>query len=365
MNFLVNTRTDWNEPPRARHQLAKALAINHHVLFISINKSGAPGINVNTPEKNITVLSPTWYIQGKFIIRFPIINEIYQNWLYKQLKLKYHDHVVINFDPTASLLEKYYKDFIYFCNDNFLSTKRSKLFLVSIYWAYKQKKVTQKALFCTGVSKYLYNYLSSYNNNSHLLLTGASFISQGNSNYKIVEKNKKVTVVYVGWLNKLNVEWIKYISKNKDYNIYLIGPDVNTTLNPFNKIDNVMMTGELVGDNLKKIMKGANVCIAPYLQDKDTEEVYTMPNKFWLYLSYGKPIVTCQINNLVDLPAKFVYQSKNDKEFIANIDKAINEDSAEIFEKRIQFIKKNTWSKRVDELLDLYSKYSKEKRITL
>ena len=49
--------------------------------------------------------------------------------------------------------------FIYFCNDNFISTKRSKSFLVSIYWAFKQKSVAQDSLYCTGVSKYLHNYL--------------------------------------------------------------------------------------------------------------------------------------------------------------------------------------------------------------
>ena len=358
MKFLVNTRTDWNEPPRARHQLAKALAINHDVLFISINKTGTPMINVNTPEKNITVLSPTWYIQGKFIIRFPIINEIYQNWLYKRLSLKYHNHIVINFDPTATLLHKYFKKVIYFCNDNFLSTKRSKSFLVSLYWAYKQKKVAQKALFCTGASKYLHKYLLRYNKNSHLLLTGASMVHYRDSNFKIVNKNKKVNIVYVGWLTKLNVEWIKYISINKNYNIYLIGPGLNTTINCLDRIDNVIITGELVGDDLKKIIMEANVCIAPYYQDKDTEENYVMTNKFWLYLSFGKPIVTCPINNLPDLPREFVYQSKNKIEFLTNIGKAFSEDSPSIIEQRIKYIKQNTWDNRVEELLGLYKKYA-------
>ena len=358
MNILINTRTNWNEPPRARHQLTRELAKNHHVIFVPLNKTGKPGISITIQERNISVFSATWYIHGKFNIRLPIINEIYQNWLYTQLKLKYQDYVVINFDPTASLLHKYFKKVIYFCNDNFISTKRSKLFLVSIYWAYKQKKVMQKALFCTGVSKYLHNYLLNYNNNSHLLLTGASFVAQERSNYRIVEKNKKINIVYVGWLIKLNVEWVKEIANNKNYNIYLIGPGLNTTLNRLDRIDNVIMTGELVGDDLNKIMMEANACIAPYYQDKDTDEVYTMPNKFWLYLCFGKPIVTCQIKNLADLPHGFVYQSENEIDFIDNIDKAISEDSAEIYEKRINFIRQNTWDNRVSELLALYKKYT-------
>jgi len=43
---------------------------------------------------------------------------------------------------------------------------------------------------------------------------------------------------------------------------------------------------------------------------------------------------------------------------MANIDKALSEDSAEMFKKRIQFIRQNTWDNRVDELLALNKQYA-------
>ena len=82
-----------------------------------------------------------------------------------------------------------------------------------------------------------------------------------------------------------------------------------------------------------------------------------MPNKFWLYFSYGKPIVTNRIKNLADTPERSVYQSENVSEFISNIDKAVSEDSPNIFEQRMRFIRENTWDNRVDELLEFYKKY--------
>lgn len=358
MNFLLNTRTDWNEPPRARHQLARGLAKNHHVIFVAINQIGKPSLNIETPEKNITVISPSWWIHGKVNMRLPIINELYQKWLYIELMKNYAEYNVINFDLTAVGLNKYFNNYMYFCIDNFISTKRSKSFLVSHYWTNKQKKVIHNALFCTGVSKYLHNFLLKYNKNSHLLLTGASFVNQENSNFKVVGKDEKINVVYVGWLTKLNIEWVIAISKKNNYNIYLIGPGLNNSLDSLNNIKNVIMPGELVGDDLKKIMMEANISIAPYVHDRDTEETYTMPNKFWLYLSFGKPIVTCKINNLADLPEKFVYQSKSSDEFIANIDKAVSDDSHDLFRERIHFIRQNTWDIRVDELLALNRKYA-------
>ena len=40
-------------------------------------------------------------------------------------------------------------------------------------------------------------------------------------------------------------------------------------------------------------------------QDSQTEKVYTMTNKFWLYINFGKPIVTCEIKNLYkEIPEK-------------------------------------------------------------
>jgi len=358
MKFLLNTRTDWSEPPRARHQLARALAENHQVIFVAINQTGKPSINIKNPEKNITVITPSWWIYGKYNMRLPFINELYQKWLYKVLIINYADYIVINFDLTAVYLNKGITGYIYMCVDNFIALKRSKSFIVSIYWAYKQKKVIKNAHFCTGVSKYLHNYLLRYNSKSHLLLSGASCAIQGGSYIDFIGKDKRVNIVYVGWLFKLNIEWIIAASKNKNYNIYLIGPGFNNNLNQLKQIDNIIFTGELIGESLAKIMIKANICIAPYIRDRDTEEVYTMPNKFWLYLSFGLPIVTCHIKNLADLPAGFVYQSKNESEFITNIDKAIIENSHDIFKKRIGFIQKNTWDNRVDELSDLYKKYA-------
>ena len=51
-NFLINTCTDWREPPRARHQVAHALSVNHHVVFISANRLGFPGLRTLRESEN-------------------------------------------------------------------------------------------------------------------------------------------------------------------------------------------------------------------------------------------------------------------------------------------------------------------------
>ena len=351
MNYLLNTRTNWNEPPRARHQLASSLSKKNKVIFVEINKLGYPKIKISNPQKNIILITPFWWIPGRINMRLPIINELYQRWLFKRLVRKYKKYYVVNFDLTSNI-KKYFNYYMFFCVDDFISIKRSKSIFVSIYWKYKQKINIKNALFCTGVSNYLHKELLKYNVNSYLLLSGSANID-GEKEFK--ECNNTVNIVYVGWLSKINIDWIKCLSKNKVYKIYLVGSKPKNFPEFIN--ENVFFTGEKKGSDLNRIMLNSNVCIAPYIKDNDTEKVYTMTNKFWLYLSYGKPIVTCEIKNLINLPPDFIYQSKNTKEFINNVKKSYKDDTYECFKRRIDYSKNNSWDIRSSDLIDLFDKH--------
>ena len=284
---------------------------------------------------------------------------MYQFWLYKNLNKQYKDYKVINFDHTATLICRWFRNVIFYCNDDFVGLERSKSIFVSPYWYLTQNIVASKAQFCIGVSKYLHQKLLRINPNSYLSLTGAlSIDTLGAVNTMKKEHKKSIKeIVFVGWLSKLNKRWIIQLSKRKDFKIYLIGPYKKREVKDYLSFNNIILTGPQTGEDLSQYIRRADVCIAPYNQGRDTEEIYTMPNKFWLYFSYGKPIVTNRIKNLADTPERSVYQSENVSEFISNIDKAVSEDSPNIFEKRMRFIEENTWDHRVDELLGFYKKY--------
>jgi glycosyltransferase involved in cell wall biosynthesis len=355
MKFLFITRTAWDEPPRARHQLARALAKRYEVVFVALNVKGKPGLNIDVPEENITLVLPTWHISGKYVFRLPIINEMYQQWLFKQLQKKYSSYSIINFDPSASLIHNYFKDVVYFCNDNFIDRKRSKSILISLYYYFTQRAVAKKARFCTGVAVYLQDLLKKHNNRSFLLLTGASKISTA---FKYVQDDSdKKHIIYVGWLSKLNADWVIHLAENSNYLIHLIGPYQPKQIKKFLGIENIIVAGERRGDELHSYLSKADVCIAPYLYDKDTEKVYTMPNKFWLYLNFGKPIVSCTIKNLYQLPEGFVYQAEEVADFCEKIDVALQQDTAILQQRRKKFIDSNLWENRTNELLKLYKKY--------
>ena len=360
MIFIFNTRTFWEEPPRARHQLARSLTKQgYEIFFIAKNKKGKKNITIKKVEKNIFLVQPSWYILAVIIYRVPIINEIYQKWLFSEIKKKIGNYIVVNFDPSAWLLFKYFNNVIYFCNDNFLALKRAKSFIVAQYHFFTQKYVIKKSVFTCGVSKYLYDYLIKYNSNTHLFLTAAPDIDFKLAKFNMGNIDKdKCTVVYVGWLTKIDVDLLQgLLEASNDLKIKVIGPGKELLEKIAIKYENIELLGEKKGEELYVALDSADVAIAPYILDDDVKKVYTMPNKFWLYLSFGLPIVTREILNLYELPEKFVYQSKNVKDFVNNVLKACGENSSEITNKRIEFAKKNTWDSRGEKFITLVNKY--------
>ena len=351
MKYLFITRTDWNEPPRARHQLARELSKKHTVVFVSINKFGKPTVKKFFPQKNITLLVPNWIFHGKYVHRIPIINELYQFWLYQFLKKHYKNYCVINFDPSASLIHHYFADVIYFCNDDFINLKRSKSIITKFYFEFTQRIIAKGARFCASVSYYLRDQLSAHTNFSYLILTAAEKTTLAP---KYNKKKSVINVVYVGWLSKINKDWILKLSQKNNVVIKLIGPYDSENFKDLLNKNNIHFFGKKKGKELEIHLQDASVCIAPYITGHDTRHVYTMPNKFWLYLNFGHPIVTCQINRLFPLPENFIYQANSSKDFVNKVIKAHKYNSKSLFFKRLSFIKDNSWENRVNQLLDIY-----------
>lgn len=126
MKFLIFTLTSWDEAPRARHQVTKELLkLGHEVIFVEKNSFGFPRIRLQK-EGNFTLVS-TRFIPGyKFRFRLPIINELYQHWLFRKMKARLGDLFVITFDFTAHKVPRYFSNSIYYCNDEVIGNSTIK-----------------------------------------------------------------------------------------------------------------------------------------------------------------------------------------------------------------------------------------------
>ncbi|EPR67536.1 hypothetical protein [Cyclobacterium qasimii] len=86
MEFIVYTNTEWDGPPRSRHQLAHALAKRFKVTFVSSNTIGIPGLKSTQVNDNFELLTPSFPASFRLRYRMPVLNEAYQVWLFTKLK---------------------------------------------------------------------------------------------------------------------------------------------------------------------------------------------------------------------------------------------------------------------------------------
>lgn len=351
--FLLLTRTDWDEPPRARHQLAYSLVPYGYVVFVALNKCGYPSLSSKKNGNNIEVLSPTWWLTGKILYRLPVVNELYQLWLLRKLSKNYSNSRVILFDPSGWVTRFYFNNFIYYCNDDFLDKRRTKTWITKLYFRQSEKSIARNAIYSVAVSKYLVEKLSVFTDRTKLILTGASLaptvkgVQSSNARY--------INLVYVGWLSKINPNWIIETAKDLRIRIKLIGPYSDKDTVQYKGFSNIEVIGPMTGQELHENLIRSDIGIAPYLRGRDTDMVYTVPNKFWLYLNYGLPIVSYKIQNLFDFPDKFVYEASSSESFKTQIECAYMQNNEELYNKRISFIKRNTWESRAREIIQLFN----------
>jgi hypothetical protein len=365
MRFIINTLTHWEEPPRARHQVAQTLSKNHQVVFVTANKIGLLKIRSVTVHENLTLLSPFFPIGHKFRYRLPFINELYQNWLFRKLHREYKDYIVINFDFTATKIFNYFDEVIYYCNDNFSSiSKYINPLFVAKYHKLCESKVAAKAKFCIAVSKMLKDHLLQFNPNTFEIPLGSPSLDQ----YSIVTSNKPVNneVIEVGLLGFISLYNISYktinlILMDDKIQLTMIGPVAKKFLALIDKKDKLILRGVLRGKELYDEINKFDVTIAPYCErlTKDEHSGVGTGSKIYHYLALGKPVVIsfmAGLNNF-DIPSGFLYIAKSDEEFPVLIKKACKENSEELIKQRINYARNNTWEKRMQDLEGYIKKF--------
>lgn len=357
--YLINTRTPWEEPPRARHQIAKALAINNKVYFIAANKTGFPKIIISKIEDNLYLIQPYWFLNYRLRFRLFVQNELYQTWLFSKLSIQYNfiGFRVINFDHTAHLIFNHFRDVIYYCNDEFLKLYLAKSRFILKYYSACEKRVIRRSRFCVGVTNYIVSKLSKLSNNVFYIPLGAPNVDvKSQDRQKIENSLEQLYVAFVGFIHDgFNDLWVKELAAAMpSLKILLIGPEHTKVRKSFLGFPNVCFEGVRRGQELFRLVKKSKVCIAPYRQTRNINEIVEMPNKFWLYLACGKPVITCIIPN-IHVEEPFVYQCKDEKDFVSNVIRAITVNTEMLEFQRSEFARRNSWEMRIDILEQIYA----------
>lgn len=364
--FVVVTVTNWSEPPRFRHEVARQLSRFYNVLFVQIysqRRYKRKSLKVND---NLIVEKAGLAFPGlaRVLVRFPILRRIYN--LYIRLCLKkvvkkfgFSNANIVNFQfdfPEAFSL-KLWKKKIYFCNDDFVNQDGN----LAASLIEKKDLVQRETIGCSDlvitVSEPLKDSLSRYSNNVKVILSGHNFDINKSLQYGFFPADiRKIKACYLGVLNQgVAIDWLENIASREDVSLTMIGPVAQRGW-----IENLMQSDgfnhhdTLVGERLQEELLKHDVLLMPYSSPVENK-VTSVPAKLFEYLAVGKPVVSSSLENLIELPNFFVYKSDSCEMFYNNIKKSVLDDNDLLRISRIEFASQHTWNDRGDALIEYFN----------
>lgn len=203
--FLIVTVTNWNEPPRIRHEIAYQLSKKSNVLFIQVYSQRGKKRNVSQVNDNLIIEKAGISFPGivRLFYMIPLFRKVYNFLLSKLIEQKvkqygYKKASLINFQfnfPEVMVRSIWNKK-IYFCNDDFVNQnpneKKSKVHSIEKV----QSQVIDNSDLVITVSHPLAEKLSKYGKKVEIILSGHSFNLQKSLIFK---KEKKILLIFVIW----------------------------------------------------------------------------------------------------------------------------------------------------------------------
>lgn len=170
---------------------------------------------------------------------------------------------------------------------------------------------------------------------------------------------KGKVVGYVGNLHeRIDIDLLEYLfHKFPDTNFVFVGKNEfksNYFNNLISKYSNVLLCDPVSYNKVSSYIKNFDVCIVPHIVNEYTMSQDSM--KIYDYLSLGKPIVTTKIPP-ADLLTDYLYVAESHEEFAIKLKEALEEDDVELLNKRIEYMKRNTWRNKMEFIYSLIQKY--------
>ncbi len=170
---------------------------------------------------------------------------------------------------------------------------------------------------------------------------------------KDVQSIPKPIIGYVGFLSsrRLSIDILLHIATERpDWSIVLVGPqDDQFSSSQLHEIDNVYFLGSREASQLPNYIKGFDVAINPQLINDATMGNY--PRKVDEYLAMGKPTVASS-TKAMEYFKEHTYLGETPEDYVRLIEKALQENSAALEEKRRAFGLSHSWENNVNAIYD-------------
>jgi glycosyltransferase involved in cell wall biosynthesis len=357
---VIVTITNWDEPPRIRHEMAYQLSKRFNVLFIQVFSQRKYRRRKKKINGCIIIEKAGFSFIGiqKVFAKFSFLRESYNSILSALIRKKvtaygYNKAHLINFqyDFPQVYDQNIWMKKIYFCNEDWINqhsnqSKQNKSRKESL-----QNRVLENSDIAVTVSYPLQEKLAKFGKKVEIILSGHSF-DLDKSIAHVKQKTDYIDVCYMGFLNQyVSVDWFEHVLQQESIRLTIIGPIAYQSL-----IDKIKDHSRfkhikcLTGEKLQNALLEQDVLLMPYSSSND-KEITTAPAKLFQYLAVGKPIVSSQMNSLLKLPAKFVYKASDKEAFFELIKNSYDEDSDLLRRKRIEFSSNHSWDSRGKQII--------------
>jgi glycosyltransferase involved in cell wall biosynthesis len=159
---------------------------------------------------------------------------------------------------------------------------------------------------------------------------------------------------YVGHVNeRLDYAALEHLAQTRPaWSLVLAGDTYPWSRNalPLRRLQampNVHLLGHRPFAELPSLVKGLDLCLLPYVSDERGQ--FRSPLKLYEYLAAGKPIVSIDHPEASEF-GDLVYLAPTPEAFVAQIDRALAEDSPERRRQRLAIAGQHDWDRRVDEM---------------
>ena len=313
---VIFTKTNWDEPPRIRHQLTKLLLENkHQVVFFE--KSNFKQFKIIKYIKDNILFFKHFELLHHQLRPFGFmvkINAMVTKFFIKKALKNEKIDLIINFNYDYYFLKEMFSDLkiVTIINDDFVAQARPWM-IKSIKQQLKQTCENSDLVF--AVSYPLQEQLAEFNKNTKLFFPWT---------FKKYEKptnniNRNV-VLYWGYIDH-RIDWkiIKYLLEKgiKLRFIGMVSHKVESILNDFNKFDNFEL---LKPTKLEDVYLDDISCsILSYVNTSGEMIAVTVNNRVFQLLSYGIPLVYVNLPNLIKTSEKVIKKCTLENEYFQAI----------------------------------------------
>lgn len=245
---------------------------------------------------------------------------------------------------------------VYYTRDNMMSVP---------FWykhgRYLEPELMKKSDLVCANSTYLAEVASEDNKNSFYVGQGCDVTAFDRDKIGAppadIATIPKPVIGYIGaiYTQRLNLDVFIDIAKNRpNWSIVLVGPEDEAFKNSIlHQLPNVHFLGLKEGKVLPDYLNSFDVALNPQILHPVTIGNY--PRKIDEYLAMGKPVVATE-TKAMSIFKVHTYLAKEPSEYIALIERALQENNPALELKRIEFARSHTWENNVKEIYSAIKK---------